>query len=195
MKVTLREVLIPILIVLIIFAGMRFSLKGFWINGPCMEPNFLTGQDWLVNKLPYHFHDPRRGEVIVLHAPNAEGTLLIKRVIGLPGETIEIRDGKVYITKDGEQMVLKESAYVATPSYQMRSVTVPPGEYFVLGDNRNNSGDSHSGWWTSTGVFTQTVPRKNIVGKAWLCYWPPSEWRLCPSYSWELSPSDSATVE
>ena len=187
MKVTLREVIIAILIVLVIFAGMRFSLQGFGINGPCMEPYVHNGQDWLVNKISYHFHDPQRGDVIVLHAPDSEGTLLIKRVIGLPGDTIEVRDGQIYITEDGKRTVLKEeSANVASPLYQMSPVTVPPGEYFVLGDNRNNSADSHVGWVTSKGVLTHTVPRENIVGKAWLCYWPPSEWRLCPTYSWNL---------
>lgn len=142
-----------------------------------METSFFEGQYVLVDKLTYHFHSPQRGDVIVFHNPEPEkwNLLYIKRVIGLPGETVEIREGRVYITKDGKQHVLEESKYIPLiTDYQMSPLTVPDGKYFVLGDNRNSSTDSHTGW---------TVPRENIIGKVWLCYWPPSEWGLSPEYS------------
>jgi len=144
-----------------------------------METSFFEGQYVLVDKLTYHFHSPQRGDVIVFHKPNKKpnepSELYIKRIIGLPGEQVEIREGRVYITKDGEQQVLEESEYIPLITiYQMSPLTVPDGEYFVLGDNRNSSSDSHGGW---------TVPRESIIGKVWLCYWPPSEWGLSPEYS------------
>jgi len=88
----------------------------------------------------------------------------IKRVIGLPGETVEIKDGKVFI--DG--IPLDEEEYImAPPNNPMPATEIPENEYFVLGDNRNSSNDSHNGW---------TVPRDNIIGRAWFIYWPPSKW-------------------
>jgi len=191
MKVTLREVLITILIVLVVFAIMRFSLQGFGINGPSMLPNFHNGQDWLVNKVSYHFHDPRRGDVIVFQPPFTPKEPYIKRVIGLPGDHVKItEDGKIYING----YVLKEKPDMG-PTDRVGSfceVYLKEGEYFVLGDNRSSytdpSGDS------SDSRYWGPVPEDNIIGRAWICYWPPSEWRLCPSYSWELSSSDSTTV-
>ena len=192
MKVTLREVLIPILIVLIIFAGMRFSLQGFGINGPSMLPDFHNGQDWLVNKLSYHFHDPQRGDVIVFHYPRNPKLLYIKRVIGLPGDHVKITEnGKIYIN----DYLLKEKPDRGLTDQigSFCDVYLEKGEYFVLGDNRSSNTDPP--YSSSDSRDWGPVPRKNIVGKTWLCYWPPSEWRFSPSYSWELSPSDSATME
>ena len=111
----------------------------------------------------------------MFHNPELPSQLYIKRIIGLPGEEVEIREGRVYITKDGKQQVLEESKYIPLiTDYQMNPLTVPDAKYFVLGDNRNSSTDSHYGW---------TVPQENIIGKVWLCYWPPSEWGLSPEYS------------
>ena len=137
-----------------------------------MEPNFYDGQRVLVNKIVYNFHEPERGDVIILHPPppyDPDATPFIKRIIGLPGETIEVKDGEVYI--NGSK--LYEPYIEAAPDYAIKR-EIPANEYFVLGDNRNNSNDSHGGW---------TVPRQNIIGKVWLSIWPPGKWGLVPTYA------------
>jgi signal peptidase I len=102
--------------------------------------------------------------------PSRRRTTTIKRIIGLPGDTIEIKGGVVYI--NGSPLY---EPYVENPaSYTVPKHEIPENEYFVLGDNRPNADDSHNGW---------TVPRQNIVGKAWLSIWPPSTWGLAPNYS------------
>jgi len=90
----------------------------------------------------------------------------------LPGETVEIDDGKISING----IPLEEDEYIAEqPNYTMQATEISENEYFVLGDNRNNSNDSHNGW---------TVPQDNIIGKAWFTYWPPSKWRIVKHYSY-----------
>ena len=92
----------------------------------------------------------------------------------MPGEYVEIRGGKVYINApNGDVFPLDEPYVTEQPKTTFRGEKIPAGEYFVLGDNRNNSGDSGEGW---------TVPRSNIIGKAWLSIWPPGQWGLAPSY-------------
>ena len=136
-----------------------------------METSFHDGQYLLVNKLSYHFGSLERGDVIIFHYPPNPGQLYIKRIVGLPQERVEIRDGEVYINgKLLEEPICIHSTY---PEGNNTPMTVPPDEYFVLGDNRNHSSDSRS-WGT--------VPRENIVGEVWLCYWPPGEWGLSPGY-------------
>jgi len=137
-----------------------------------MEPNLHDGQYVLVNKTAYWFgRDPGRGDVIILDAPDDPDYDRIKRVIGLPGETVEVRpDGSVYI--DGqylEEPYLPEDAIGRTGTW-----TVPEGQYFVLGDNRSVSYDSRS--WGA-------LPRENVVGKAWFIIWPLSAWGGAPNYS------------
>ncbi len=160
----LREALETILLTLIIFLVLNTATGRFQVRGSSMEPTLHDGQYLIIGKLTYWVHPPERGDVIVFHPPNNPADDYIKRVVGLPGEQIEIRDGAVWV--DG---VLLEESYVASPGFYSGAWSLGDGEYFVLGDNRNNSSDSHS--W---GVF----PQENIVGKAWLCYWPPEEWGL-----------------
>jgi signal peptidase I len=136
-----------------------------------MEPNFHDGQFLVVNKLVYLLHPPERGDVIVFVPPNSEARDFIKRVIGLPGDRVQVLNGRVFI--NGES--LQEPYPLNAASYTFSSMTVPADEYFVLGDNRNNSSDSHS-WGT--------VPLKKIIGKAWVTYWPPQVMGLIPSYTY-----------
>jgi signal peptidase I len=135
-----------------------------------MEPSFHNGQYLVVNKAIYFFRAPQRGEVIVFYKES--GLAYIKRIISLPGDVIEIKDGELYING----RLLQEPPYIPSDYYSYGPKKIPPDCYFVLGDNRIHSSDSRGGW---------TVPREDIVGKAWLCYWPPGEWGLSPSYSIE----------
>jgi signal peptidase I len=142
-----------------------------------MKPNFQDGQRLLVIKAAYWFGDPKRGDVIIFPSKNNPDENLIKRVIALPGEAVEIEDGTVYITdSNGDTFPLDEKKYITeVPDSDYPSLEVPVGEYFVMGDNRNHSNDSRT-WGTISG--------ESIIGKVWLCYWPFSDWHLIPSYSY-----------
>jgi len=174
----LREVIVTLLIALLLFLGIRYSIQNSEVIGYSMEPNLHNGERVLINKLAYRLGGtPHRGDVIVLIPPETLSSEndFIKRIIGLPGERVELRGGKVYIHQaDGNIFALDET-YVPNPS--VRNYTgdvIPPGRYFVMGDNRNNSSDSRGGW---------TVALKDIVGKAWLVTWPPSDIGLAPNYA------------
>jgi signal peptidase I len=154
-----------------------------------MEPTLTTGQYLLINKAVYFhvegtpvehllpakhegsadfpFGGPQRGEIAVFRAPTQPDKDFIKRVIGLPGDTILVMNGQVYV--NGERLDEPYIHFPATYTYPFdgQPRPVPDGNYFVLGDNRPNSSDSHLGWF---------VPVENLVGKAWVSYWPPQEW-------------------
>ena len=137
-----------------------------------MEPNIQEGQRVLVIKVAYILHEPERGDVIVLKPPSASSskvTPFIKRIIALPGDTIEIKKGSVYVN----DLQIYEPYIKEQPSYTVHRYEIPEDNYFVLGDNRNNANDSHTGW---------TLPRQNIIGKAWLSVWPPDKWWLIAHY-------------
>jgi signal peptidase I len=176
MKAILREVGLTLILAIVIFLILQFTVQSFVIVGSSMEPNFHEGERLLINKVVYKFNQPERGEVIIFHPRSNQQADYIKRVIGLPGESVEIKDGVVYIhEEDGSVFPLAES-YIAEPaSRDFKGDKIPENEYFVLGDNRNNSNDSRS-----TGV--RTVPGEDIIGKAWFSYWPPSEWGLIRHY-------------
>ena len=169
MRAFFREVLIIIVLALAIFALLQVAVQNFRVEGSSMEPSIHEGQYILVNKAVYFFRFPERGEVIILHAPNTSGQDYIKRVIGIPGDTVEVSKGVVYLNGTP----LAEPYIKEPPAYILSRCQVPPEHYFVLGDNRNNSADSHNGWFLS---------RKSIVGKAWICLWPPYSWGLAPNY-------------
>jgi len=178
----LREVGITILIAVAVFAILQLTLRSYTVVMSSMEPNFHDGECIMVSKVSYRSSGPQRGEVIIFDPPFDSPHPFIKRVIGLPGETVEIKDEKVFI--DG--VPLEEEYIMAPPSYTMPAKGVPEDEYFVLGDNRNNSNDSHSGWM---------VPGDNIIGKAWFTYWPPSRWGVVKHYSYpELIGTDGQEI-
>jgi len=168
----LREIGITILIAVAVFVLLRLTVQSYTVVMSSMEPNFQQGECIMVNKVSYHSSGPQRGQVIIFNPPFESEYPFIKRVIGLPDETVEIKDGKVFINGTA----LEEDEYIKErPNYTMPATEVPENEYFVLGDNRNNSNDSHTGW---------TVSRDNIIGKAWFIYWPPSSWGVIKHYSY-----------
>ena len=182
MRRSVREALIMLLIATVVFVGLRSTVQTFVVYGPSMEPNFgnpygSQPQRLLVNKVVYKLHEPQRGDVIIFRAPDRPGESYIKRIIGLPGESVEIKDGIVYIHKPDGRVVPLDEPYIAQPAkHPYKGGVIPEGHYFVLGDNRNNTNDSRSGW---------TVPREDIIGKAWLSIWPPSRWGLAANYPFQ----------
>ena len=176
MKHLLRDILVPIILAIAIFFILQALIPSFVVISPSMEPGLQVDQRLLVNKVVYNFHEPERGDIITFY-PNGdrEAVPFIKRIIGLPGESVEIKQGIVYIHKENGDILTLEEPYIKeAPSQSFEGATIPEDEYFVLGDNRNNSSGSRSGW---------TVNRKDIIGKAWLSIWPPQEWGLAPNYS------------
>jgi signal peptidase I len=174
MKDIIRDVLITVVIAVVIFLGLRAIVQTFEVDLTSMEPNFQAGDRVLVNKLVYHLHPPQRGDVIVFVSPHAGQGDLIKRVMGLPGESVDIKDGKVYIHKTDGQVIAVEEPYITAPARaDFNGSVIPANQYFVLGDNRNVADDSRYGW---------LVPKENIIGKAWLLTWPPHAWGLAANY-------------
>ncbi|TET18330.1 MAG: signal peptidase I [Dehalococcoidia bacterium] len=171
MRAFLREILAIIIVAVVIFILLQTTIQSFEVYGDCMEPNFEEGQRLIINKAVYRFREPQRGEVIILHPPPSthQSTPFIKRIIAVPGDTIEIEEGVVYVNSSP----LDEPYIKEPPSYTIKRQKIPDNEYFVLGDNRNVAYDSHR-WGT--------LPRQNIIGKAWLSIWPPSEWGLVAHY-------------
>ncbi len=186
----LVEILQTVLLTLIIFAGVRSVVQNFKVDGASMEPTLHTGEYLLINKIAYlrlagaplqlvedvglaprgvddyyPFGGPQRGDIVVFRYPEAPDRDFIKRIIGLPGDTVQIERGRVYLNG----VMLNEPYIEAVPSYSMPAEKVPPDSYFVLGDNRPNSSDSHIWGY---------VPQYDMIGKAWVSYWPPSEWGL-----------------
>ena len=134
------------------------------VDGFSMTPTLEDGEFILVNRLAYKFAEPKRGEIIVFRSPVVPDEDLIKRVIGLPGDEIEVRDGGVFVNGT----MLDEPYIAATPMYEGKW-QVLEDYLFVLGDNRNDSSDSHS-WGL--------VPMANVVGRSILIYWPFNQWDI-----------------
>jgi signal peptidase I len=167
-KSAFREVVETIVFTLLIYFLVRtFLFENYRVVGSSMFPTLEDNQFLVVNKLAYRLQQPQRGDIIVFRDPHDKERKLIKRVIGLPGDVLEVRQGQVFVN---DQRL--EEPYIQDPArYSRPPSSVPDGQYFVLGDNRNNSSDS-SNWGT--------LPRENIVGKAWLSYWPPPLWGVIP---------------
>jgi len=171
LKKILRDVGITILIAIAIFAFLRVSFQGYMVRGSCMLPG-IENQDWvMVSKASYFCSDPQHGDIIILEPPIPANHPFIKRVIAVPGDTIEVKDGKVYLN----DIVLTEPYVSEPPRYTLPAREIPEGEYFVLGDNRNSADDSH---------IWGTVPGENIIGNAWFIYWPLEHWGRVGNYNY-----------
>ncbi len=174
-KAIVREVVETAIMTLAIFLLVRMAFQNFRIEGHSMETNLHDGQFLIVNKLVYYLHPPQRGDVVVFHSPESPRKDFIKRVIGLPGEEVEMIDGTVYVGG-----VPLQEIYITDPgSRSWGPEVVGEFEYFVLGDNRNNSSDSRS-WGMLDG--------NAIIGKAWISYWPPSTLGPVPHYTFAAVP-------
>ena len=129
-----------IFVVAVVLVVNNFLLINARVPSESMENTIMTGDRFFGNRLAYLFDDPERFDIVVFKYPDDESQLFVKRVIGLPGETVEIKDGKVYI--NGSQTPLDDSFTPETPTGDYGPYVVPEGSYFMLGDNRNHSGDS-----------------------------------------------------
>lgn len=181
MKSFLKEAISTILYVavvlsltylLITYVGQRTV-----VDGGSMEPTLQDGDNLIVDKLSYRFNDPERFDIIVFPFQYQKGVYYIKRIIGLPGETVWIdADGSIYIDS-GEGMTLLEESYgkqIISPEHIGRAanpVVLEADEYFVLGDNRNNSSDSRTD-------MVGNIKRDDIIGKAWVRVWPLSDFEV-----------------
>jgi signal peptidase I len=198
-----RELVETGLLALLVFLAVRASFQNFKVDGTSMMPTLDDGQFLIVNKIVYSqvnvgklsnflpflnpgdqpernvFHGPERGDIVVLVDPRKPDTDLIKRIIALPGESVEIADGHVYINDH-----LLEEPYIKAAWHDNRpKQVIPPNQYYVLGDNRDNSLDSRS---SQVGL----VPKDLIIGKAMLSYWPTDKFGLAPNQEGSISLKD-----
>lgn len=159
------EIIKIVIIALAIVIPIRYFLfQPFLVKGQSMEPNFEDGDYLIVDEISYRLRDPQRGEVIVFKSPQDLSQRFIKRIIGLPGETIEIKNGKVKIFQDNQSQILDEK-YLSSSVYTSGDIRVVLGEneYFVLGDNRDFSFDSRR---------FGPLSAKKIIGRVFLRAWP-----------------------
>ena len=171
--IAILDALEPVVLAFAVFMMVYLVLaQPHKVDGNSMYPTFHDKEFILTDKISYRAHDPQRGDVIVFHAPEPFTSDFIKRVIGLPGETIVLKEGKTYINNkvlpepylpNGLQTIEKTTLREGVP------YVIPEGRYMVFGDNRNFSSDSRE--WGS-------ITRKSIVGKAWLTYWPLDRMRF-----------------
>jgi len=186
MRIVIRELFETVILALLIFLGLQFSMGNYKVEGSSMVPTLEEGEYVIVNKLVYlrfdpreivgllpfvdspekslyPFHAPNRGDVIIFEFPPDPDRDFVKRVIGLPGDTVELQRGQVLVNG----IALSEPYITRTSSDSMREIHVPPDNYFVLGDNRGASHDSRN--WGP-------VPAGNIIGRAWVSFWPLNSW-------------------
>ena len=182
-----REVGETVILTLIIFLLIQMVVRNFRVVGTSMVSNLQDGQYLIIDKVSYNpwiteylgIGGLQRGDVIVFEPPRRPEEDYVKRVIGLPGEKVQVIKGEVLIN----DQPLDEPFEPTIGSYTMpEPVTVPSGQVFVLGDNRNNSNDSHN--WGP-------LPIENIVGRAWISYWPPDLWGTIP----RDGPTEEATLK
>lgn len=161
-KSTLREVTESLVIAVVLALIIRtFILQPFWIPTGSMETTLMVQDHIIVNKIGYRFKEPQRGDIVVFKYPVDPSRDFVKRLIGMPGDKVEIKNSKLYINGSLVPENYLPAHVKDFGNYQ--SGIIPENHYFMMGDNRNNSDDSRN-WGT--------LPRENIIGKAVLVYWP-----------------------
>lgn len=158
------DIIETVVLAVVLFIGINAVSARVRVDGFSMNPTLQNGEFVLVNRLAYQFGEVERGDIIVFRHPKDPAQDLIKRIIGLPGDTILIDSGMVSVNG-----VSQDEPYIAAAPIYTGEWQVPEGFLFVLGDNRNNSEDSHK-WGL--------LPMENVIGKAILIYWPPVQWSL-----------------
>lgn len=176
----IREILDTIVLIGAIYALVNLATARFIVQGPSMEPSFRTGQFLIVSRANYLLSQPQRGDIIVFHYPGNPQEDYIKRVIGLPGEHIEIRNTRIYV--NGIELVEPYINEPCLPSHcDDGTWQLGTEQYFVMGDNRNHSSDSR--------VFG-AIDRQYIVGEALVRYWPPAAWDVVKSLGYPVQSSE-----
>ncbi len=158
------DILETLFLAVVLYFGINAVSARVRVDGFSMNPTLENGEYILVNKLAYKLGEPVRGDIVVFSFPLDPDQDLIKRVIGLPGETVTVQQGKVSVND-----VPLEEPYIAAAPFYNGSWVVTEGQLFVLGDNRNESKDSHE-WGL--------LPMENVIGKAVIIYWPPPKWEV-----------------
>lgn len=175
LRKTFRDTAETVIAAVLIFVALQATTQSFEIDGRSMQPTFQHAQRVLVNRFVYTrssvslmgaegylFHGPQRGDIIVFKPPTESETDYVKRVIAVPGDSVDIRNGSVYVNGELSQYV--DAATVDNQGhFNFPILEVPDGEYFVLGDNRAHSNDSR---------FFGYVHENDIIGRAWVLYWP-----------------------
>ncbi len=195
-----REIVETALLAILVFLAVRASIQHYRVEGDSMDPTLEDGEFLLVNSLVYShvnlqkiadfvpfwdpgppdvrqvFHGPERGDIVILNPRQRHDRDLVKRIIGVPGDLFEIRDGTVYI--NGQRLI---EPYIKEPwRAEMAPVRIPKDNYFVMGDNRNNSLDSRA---------FGLVVEDDIIGKAMASWWPKSKWGRAPNEEPKLAPN------
>jgi signal peptidase I len=165
----MREIIETLALTLLIFLVIRFVIQSYHIEGTSMQPGLRTDEYVFINKEAYLFHTPERGDVIVFHFPRDTTQDFIKRVIGLPGDTIKTDSTHVWVNNTE----LREPYVSTSLNPSAKTWKVPPDDYFVMGDNRPDSYDSRD--W-------DFVPKGYIIGKALVVFWPLNTMHFINSY-------------
>jgi signal peptidase I len=160
------ELLQTVVVAALLFFAVNLVTARIRVEGSSMEPTLHNGELVVVYRLAYRWETPTRGDIVVFRFPLDPERRFIKRIIGLPGDSISVRDGQVWV--NGEPL---DEPYIASPPRYSGEWEVQAGEVFVLGDNRNNSSDSQN--WGA-------LPLHDVIGKAVLVYWPPEQMGLIP---------------
>ena len=174
------DILETLVLAVVLYFGINAVSARVRVDGFSMRPTLQDGEYILVNKLAYKFSAPMRGDIVVFVFPVNPEDDLIKRIIGVPGDTITIQDGVLSVNG-----VMVDEPYIDAPPAYNGTWQVSEGELFVLGDNRNDSRDSHQ-WGL--------LPIENVIGRAVLIYWPPEEWQVIRHIN-ELYMPQATTLE
>ena len=175
-----RELIETVVLTVIVFLLINVTVRPYMVDGPSMHPGLATGDRVMVNMLAYDFGSPQRGDVIVLHPPSDPSTVYVKRVIGIPGDHISITANAVIVNGHtlNEPYIAPLIPNVPENTSVLPSITLGPNQYFVMGDNRQDSTDSR---------YFGSVPRANIIGKAEVVFWPLTSLHGISTYSSDFS--------